>query len=149
MPNNTHSGRSCNWQENSLTVAVGLGQWEERNNHAADPRATSITCFGRFGLSGSILPITDSEMTAVLELDICSLNLSGVKTASCNRLFASALSYSGIVFITYFGLNESGNQQEKNTFCRACKNINHIIAPFCPESSSEITVFCGVFRANQ
>lgn len=30
MPNNTHSGRSCNWQENSLTVAVGLGQWEER-----------------------------------------------------------------------------------------------------------------------
>lgn len=30
MPNNAHSGRSRNWQENSLTVAVGLGQWEER-----------------------------------------------------------------------------------------------------------------------
>lgn len=43
MPDNTQSDRSCNWQENSLTVAVGPGQREERNNHAADPRATGIT----------------------------------------------------------------------------------------------------------
>lgn len=43
MPDNTHSDWSCNWQENSLTVAVGPGQREERNNHAADPRATGIT----------------------------------------------------------------------------------------------------------
>lgn len=89
MPNNTHSGRSRNWQENSLTVAVGLGQWEERRGIITQlthvRRASPV--LGAFGLSGSILPITDSEMTAVLELDICSLNLSGVKTSLVRLAF--------------------------------------------------------------
>lgn len=108
MPNNTHSSWSSNWQENSLTVAVGLGQWEE--NHEADPPCDYHHLFGCSGLSSSILLITDSEMTAMLELDIFSLK----PVSTQNNLLQEAFCVSAILHLMRVLFCSSRLKKKKN-----------------------------------
>lgn len=67
-------GRKILWQRQAVQVN-GKG----RKIIKLNPMCELHHLFGCSGLSSSILLITDSEMTGMLEPDIFSLNLSGLK----------------------------------------------------------------------